>query len=104
MLVAAGGGAPHPMTDARNGVTQFAWSPDGATIAFVTADVPKNQAAIDQHHDSFEVGNDSYLTTAAPTSAHLWLVAAARRPGAAPHLRRLDRDRRRLCRAALVVA
>jgi dipeptidyl aminopeptidase/acylaminoacyl peptidase len=80
MLVAAGGGAPRQMTDARNGVTQFAWSPDGATLAFVTADVPKNQTAIDQHHDSFEVSNDSYLTTAVPTSAHLWLVPAAGGP------------------------
>jgi dipeptidyl aminopeptidase/acylaminoacyl peptidase len=68
------GGDARRITDAPRGVQQFAWSPDGKTIAYVTADEPK--ANDDKHNRSFEVSDDDYLTTAAPTPSHVWLIAS----------------------------
>src|SRR5262249_33500811 len=70
------GGDARKITDAANGVQQFAWRPDGKEIAFVTADDPPNKEAIEKHDDAFEVGNDDLFTQAAATSSHIWLVAA----------------------------
>jgi dipeptidyl aminopeptidase/acylaminoacyl peptidase len=71
------GGEPQPITSAPLGVEQFAWRPDGIAIAFVSPDEPLNKAEIEKHHDLFEVGDNSFLDTAAPTPSHIWLVAAA---------------------------
>lgn len=74
------GGDARRITDAPNGVQQFAWSPDGAQIAYVTAD---ESAAGDKNNKSFEVDDNDYLTSTAPTPSHIWLVSpdggAARR-------------------------
>ena len=59
------------------GVEQFAWRPDGASLAFVAADEPPNKAEIEKHHDFFEVGDNDFLTTSAPTPSHIWLVSAS---------------------------
>ncbi|MCU1228439.1 MAG: hypothetical protein JWO97_1323, partial [Acidobacteria bacterium] len=67
------GGDARRITDAAKGVQQFAWSPDGATIAFVAAD---DVERADKHNLSFEVGDDDFLTTSAPTPSHIWLVAS----------------------------
>jgi dipeptidyl aminopeptidase/acylaminoacyl peptidase len=71
------GGDARKISDAPNGVDVFAWRPDGTALAYVTADDPPNKDAIARGHDYFEVGDDPYLTTQAPTSAHLWLIPAA---------------------------
>ncbi|HEV2037071.1 MAG TPA: hypothetical protein VGQ96_00575, partial [Candidatus Eremiobacteraceae bacterium] len=70
------GGDVRKITNAPNGVSVFAWKPDGKSVAYVTADEPWNKSAIAQGHDYFEVGDDPYLTTAAPSPLHLWVVAA----------------------------
>ncbi len=70
------GGDAKKITNTTNGVEQFAWSPDGKQIAYVTSDDPPSQKAIDAHNDSFEVGDNDYLATSAPTPSHLWLVNA----------------------------
>ncbi len=70
------GGDPKKVTNAPNGVEQFAWRPNGKDIAYVTSDDPPNQKEIEKHNDSFEVGDNDYLATAAPTSSHIWLVSA----------------------------
>ncbi|MBC5806050.1 MAG: hypothetical protein DLM53_09595 [Candidatus Eremiobacter antarcticus] len=62
------------LTQAPNGIAAFAWRPDGNAIAYVSADEPANKKAIQNHHDWFEVGNDAYLSTEAPTPSHLWLI------------------------------
>jgi dipeptidyl aminopeptidase/acylaminoacyl peptidase len=70
------GGDAKRVTNAPNGVEQFAWRPNGKDIAYVTSDDPPNQKEIEKHNDSFEVGDNDYLATAAPTSSHIWLVSA----------------------------
>jgi dipeptidyl aminopeptidase/acylaminoacyl peptidase len=69
------GGDARRITDAAKGVQQFAWSPDGKWIAFVTADEPEK--AEDPHNKSFEVGNDDFLVSSAPTPSHVWVVASS---------------------------
>jgi len=69
------GGDAKKITNAPNGVEQFAWRPDGKQIVYVTSDDPLNQKAIDGHNDSFEVGDNDYLATSATTPSHLWLVS-----------------------------
>lgn len=70
------GGDAFRITDAPNNVEQFAWRPNGQDIAYVSADEPENKKDIEHHLDAFEVGDNDYLTTAAPTSSHIWLVSA----------------------------
>jgi dipeptidyl aminopeptidase/acylaminoacyl peptidase len=70
------GGDAKKITNAPNGVEQFAWRPNGKDIAYVTSDDPPNQKEIEQHNDSFEVGDNDYLATAALTPSHIWLVSA----------------------------
>jgi len=70
------GGDPVKLTDAPNGVEQFAWRPDGREIAYVTSDEPANKKEIEAHNDSFEVGDDDFLNKVAPTSSHIWLIPA----------------------------
>ncbi len=68
------GGDPMRVTDAARGVEQFAWSPDGSQIAFITADEPVNAKAIKAHDDAFQVTENHFLTRAALTPYHLWVV------------------------------
>lgn len=70
------GGEPQQITSAPLGVEQFAWRPDGAFLAFSSPDEPPNKAEIEKHHDLFEVGDNDYLATSAPTPSHIWLVSA----------------------------
>jgi len=70
------GGDAAKLTDAPSGVEQFAWRPGGKEIAYVTADEPPNKKDIEKHLDAFEVGDNGYLETKAPTPSHIWLVAA----------------------------
>ena len=70
------GSEPQQITSAPLGVRRFAWRPDGAFLAFVSPDEPPNKSEIEKHHDSFEVGDNDYLATSAPTPSHIWLIAA----------------------------
>lgn len=70
------GGDAKKITNAPNGIEQFAWRPNGKDIAYVTSDDPPNEKAIEKHNDSFEVGDNDYLVIAAPTASHAWLVSA----------------------------
>jgi dipeptidyl aminopeptidase/acylaminoacyl peptidase len=70
------GGDAQKVTDSPQDVEQFAWSPDGKQLAYVTADEPPNKKAIEQHNDAFEVGDNGYLAVAATMPSHIWLVAA----------------------------
>jgi len=72
------GGESQQVTSAPLGVEQFAWCPAGTYFAFVSPDEPPNKAEIEKHHDLFEVGDNDFLATAAPTPWHIWLVSASR--------------------------
>jgi len=69
------GGEGEKITDAPEGIEQFAWRPDGREIAYVTSDEPPNKKEIEKHNDAFEVGDNDYLTTEAPQPSHIWLIS-----------------------------
>lgn len=74
-VVPASGGEPTRVTSAPLGVQHFAWRPNGRDIAFVAADEPERRTGQERFNDAFEVGNNDYLITTAPTPSHVWLVA-----------------------------
>jgi dipeptidyl aminopeptidase/acylaminoacyl peptidase len=70
------GGDARKITDAPNGIEQFAWKPDGREIAYVTSDEHENKKEIEKHNDAFEVGDNDFLATEAPTPSHIWILSA----------------------------
>ena len=70
------GGDAIRITEIKHGVDSFSWSPDGTQLAFVSADEPANAKAIEAHDDAFQVTDNHFLTRAALTSSHLWLIAS----------------------------
>jgi dipeptidyl aminopeptidase/acylaminoacyl peptidase len=75
-VLSMSGGDALKITDAPNGVEQFAWRPVSGDIAYVTADEAENKKDIEKHLDAFEVGDNGYLETKAPTPSQIWLIAA----------------------------
>jgi dipeptidyl aminopeptidase/acylaminoacyl peptidase len=75
-VLSMSGGDALKITDVPNGVEQFAWRPNGTEIAYVTADEAENKKDIEKHLDAFEIGDNGYLETKAPTPSHIWLIAA----------------------------
>ena len=71
------GGDALQLTTAAQGVEQFAWKPDGTALGYVTADEPPKEDSTARYQDGFEVGDDGFLTSAAPLPFHLWLIPAA---------------------------
>jgi len=75
-VLSMNGGEAKKITDAPNGIEQFAWRPNGQEIAYVTSDEAPNKKEVEKHKDAFEVGDNDYLATEAPTPSHIWLVSA----------------------------
>jgi len=75
-VLSMSGGDALKITDVPSGIEQFAWRPVSGEIAYVTADEPENKKDIEKHLDAFEIGDNGYLETKAPTPSHIWLVAA----------------------------
>jgi dipeptidyl aminopeptidase/acylaminoacyl peptidase len=74
--VPVAGGTPAALTDAPNGVEQFAWSPNGDTIAYVTPDdSPLSAKGRRTHHDLFIVHDDDYLIDKPAAPSHIWLLS-----------------------------
>lgn len=71
------GGDALRITGIKRGVDAYSWSPDGTQIAFVSEDEPANAKAIKEHDDAFQVTDNHFLTRAALTPWHLWLVPSA---------------------------
>jgi dipeptidyl aminopeptidase/acylaminoacyl peptidase len=70
------GGDALQVTKGKDGVDQFAWSPDGANIAYATADPKPDLKGEDKFRTAFRVGNDDITVNEAVRPEHLWLVAA----------------------------
>src|SRR5207247_1947642 len=71
-----GGGDAIRITNAPKGVQQFAWSPDGRTIAYATEDEAEKKTGPERFNDSFEVGNDDFLIQSQALPTHAWLAPA----------------------------
>ena len=69
-----GGGEARQITEEEEGVTTFSWSADGAHIFYTSQDPLVEIEGEERHNKSFEVGDSSYLTQAAPRSNHLWRI------------------------------
>jgi dipeptidyl aminopeptidase/acylaminoacyl peptidase len=76
-IMSMNGGDPIRVTDAKHGVDEFAWSPDGKQIAFITADEAVNAKAIKEHDDAFQVTDNNFLARAALTPWHLWVAPSS---------------------------
>jgi dipeptidyl aminopeptidase/acylaminoacyl peptidase len=74
-LLPMNGGDAKQLTNGPDAVEQFAWRPDGKTIAYVIPD-PTDKKAIEAHQDVFEVGDTDFLEISAAKSSHLWMVSA----------------------------
>ena len=70
------GGDARRITSAPKGVQQFAWSPDGRTIAYAAEDEAEKKTGPERFNDSFEVGNDDFLIQSQALPAHAWLAPA----------------------------
>jgi dipeptidyl aminopeptidase/acylaminoacyl peptidase len=70
------GGDARPITDAPDGVEQFAWRPDGEAIAYAAEDAqPKRQGA-DKFRDSFVFTTEPITSREEPRPVHLFVIAA----------------------------
>ena len=73
--IASTGGEPKQLTTSPMGVQQLAWSPDGRTIGFASADEPEKKPGYQRWNDSFEVGANFHLFMTAPVPpTHVWMV------------------------------
>src|SRR5262249_52461930 len=54
-VVPAGGGDAGQITTTTMGAQQVAWSPDGTSIAYTTADDPEKKSGPERFNDSFEI-------------------------------------------------
>jgi dipeptidyl aminopeptidase/acylaminoacyl peptidase len=77
-VMKVGGKPSAALTSAAHGLQQIAWSPDGKTIAFATADEAEKKTGPERFNDSFEIQvNDDFLSNADKYPTHIWLVPAA---------------------------
>ena len=75
------GGEARQVTHLKDGIDQFAWSPDGNRFAIAVTDPAPDRHGEDKFRTAFAVGDDNYLTNAAPRPSHVWLIDAS---GGAP--------------------
>jgi dipeptidyl aminopeptidase/acylaminoacyl peptidase len=71
-----GGGDSLQLTHSAGPVTQFAWKPDGATVAYAAIDEAPKREGEAKFLDAFEVGANDSLVTGPSQSTHIWLIAA----------------------------
>ncbi len=70
------GGDALQLTKGKEGVDQFSWSPDGASIAYAMTDAKPESKGEEKFRTAFRVGNDDFTLTEAVRPVHLWLVSA----------------------------
>ena len=72
-VLSMAGGDSRQATE-QPGVKGFAFSPDGSELALTVEDQPEEKEGEERHDKSFEVGDDHFLTEAAPLPQHVWIV------------------------------
>lgn len=70
------GGDALQLTKCKDDVQQFAWSPDGRTIAYVVADAKPELKGEDKYRTAFKVGDDDLTLTEAVRPTHIWIVSS----------------------------
>jgi dipeptidyl aminopeptidase/acylaminoacyl peptidase len=75
-LLPVGGGEARQLTSAEEGIEVFDWTSEGDYVLYTSRDPGVELEGEERHNRSFEVGDNSYLTQEAPTSAHLWRIPA----------------------------
>lgn len=67
------GGEAQQVTDSKEGVISYKWSPDGLLFAYVQKDSILEKSGTEKHNKSFEVGYDWYLADRPAMPAHIWI-------------------------------
>ena len=70
------GGDAVQLTKGKDGINQFAWSPDGLSIAYATPDPKPQLTGEDKFRTAFRVGNDDITVSEAVRPVHLWMISA----------------------------
>ncbi len=70
------GGDARPITNAKDGVEQFAWRPDGKAIAYTAADPKPDRKGADRFRDSFIFTTEPIIARADPRPVHLFTIDA----------------------------
>ena len=68
------GGEAWQVTKSPTAVQNFAWRPDGRSIAYSAADEEPRKDGDERFNRSFEISRSSYLATDVPRPIHLWLA------------------------------
>jgi dipeptidyl aminopeptidase/acylaminoacyl peptidase len=67
------GGDARQLTTAKDDVTAFAWSPDGARIAYLVPD-EDNSPQVESKPIAFQVADNNYLVDSATPPWHVWIA------------------------------
>jgi dipeptidyl aminopeptidase/acylaminoacyl peptidase len=70
------GGDALQLTKGKDAVLQFAWSPDGQSLAYAMADPKPDLKGEDKFRTAFKIGNDDITTGEAVRPVHIWLIGA----------------------------
>ncbi|MGD0867116.1 MAG: S9 family peptidase [Rhizomicrobium sp.] len=70
------GGDALQLTKGPDGVEQFAWSPDGKSVAYAVSDPKPELKGEDKFRTAFKVGDDDYTMTEAVRPTHIWLISS----------------------------
>jgi dipeptidyl aminopeptidase/acylaminoacyl peptidase len=76
-LMPMDGGDARPVTNAPEGVEQFAWRPDGGAIAYAATDALPKKHGAERFRDAFTVGNTPITTRKPPRPVHLFVIATS---------------------------
>ncbi len=71
------GGDARPITDAKAGVDQFLWRPDGKAIVYAADDAMPDRKGADKFRDSFVFTTQPITAREPAMPAHLFLVSAS---------------------------
>ncbi|MGA7095482.1 MAG: S9 family peptidase [Candidatus Cybelea sp.] len=73
-VMAAAGGTAHQVTSGKADVEQFAWSPDGRTFAYASAEPNPQLAGSDRFRDSFIFTTEPIVARELPQPIHLFKI------------------------------